>query len=94
MLKEYINRDVPEPERTGFCKDLSDRNGSFGPERIFVPDRTGSEWTGFYFGPDRTGTDFVHDWTGTERTGTDFCIRAGPVGEEAPLRSLGIPRDP
>ena len=36
-------RDAPELDQTGFYKDLSDRNGSFGPDRIFVPNRTGSE---------------------------------------------------
>ena len=59
----YI-KDVPEPDWTGFYNDFSDRNGSFGPDRIFVPNRTVSEWTGFDFGPDRTETDLIHDWTG------------------------------
>ena len=63
---QSIDRDVPEPDRTGFFKDCSDRNGSFEPDRIFVPDRTGSEWTGFDFGPDQTGPDFIHDWTATD----------------------------
>ena len=55
----YLYKDVPEPDRTGFYKDFSDRNTSFGPDQIFVPNRTDSEWTGFYFGPDRNGFHLV-----------------------------------
>ena len=50
----YIYKDVQEPDWTGFYTDFSNRNRSFGPDRIFVLNRTGSEWTGFYFGLDRT----------------------------------------
>ena len=64
-------RDVPEPDRNGFCFDYSYRNGLDRNGFVFGPERNGLNWNGLFFGPERNGPVPRNDWIGMDQNGTN-----------------------